>query len=120
MKKYRRRTLVVFLLLPLVLTQAKPKPEFSLVMFWPNANKPTLKLTFGKFQQIGEYAGQKSFSSQVTLDNVSAKAIPRASFTIYLLGNDTARIGVGVLHAISLPSAQGWRLSLQFRSVCIA
>jgi len=88
-------------------------------MFWPNANKPTLKLTFGKFQQIGEYAGQKSFASQVTVENVSGKAIPRASFTIYLLGNDNVRIGDGVLHVSDLAPGQGSRVAFQFNSVGI-
>ena len=88
-------------------------------MLWPNADKPTLKLTFGKFQQIGRYAGQNSFVSDVTLENMSGKAIPRASFTVYLLDKNKVRIGDGVLRVSDLGPGQQEKLAFQFNSVGI-
>ncbi len=78
------RLLLIFALLAGT-TFAKNKSDVVMVLLWPNANKPTLKLSFGKFQQEGMYAGQFSFVSDVLIENVSTKAIPRASFTIQLL-----------------------------------
>jgi len=119
MKKYPRTKLLVFLLLILGVAHAKPKPEPSVVMFWPNADKPILKLTFGRFEQVGEYAGQKSFVSLVTLENISGKAIPKASFTIYLLDKDKVRIGDSILRVSDLAPGQGSKVAFQFNSVGI-
>jgi hypothetical protein len=38
------------------------KKQQELVMTWPTDN-PTLKLTFGSFQEMGSYGGKISFGS---------------------------------------------------------
>jgi hypothetical protein len=119
MKKYRVLSLSVVVALNLAVTYAKPKPEPSLVMFWPTADKPTLKLTFARFEQTGAYAGQMSLVSQVTVENLTDKAIPRASFTVYLLDKDKVRVGEGVLRVSDLGPGQSARIAFQFNSVGI-
>src|SRR5207245_4839296 len=84
-------------------------------MLWPNAEKPTLKLTFGKFQQVGAYAGQISLMSQVMVENMSGKPIPRASFTVYLLDKGKVRIGDGVLNVSDLGVGQKAKIAFQVR-----
>ena len=115
MKKY-------FLLILLVSAVTVPtiranRPGPSVVMLWPNAEKPTLKLTFGKFQQVGAYAGQISLMSQVMVENVSGKPIARASFTVYLLDKGKVRIGDGVLNVSDLGVGQQAKIAFQFRSI---
>ncbi len=88
-------------------------------MLWPNADKPILKLTFGTFRQIGAYAGQLSFVSDVTVENMSAKSIPRASFTVYLLDKNKVRIGDGVLRISDLGPGEQAKIAFQFNSVGI-
>jgi len=108
---------LTFLLFLTFSASAKNKPEPTLVMFWPNQQSAALKLTFGKFQEVGVYAGQMSFVSDVTVENLSGKAIPRASFTVYLLDKSSVRVGDGVLHISDLGSGQQVKVAFQFNSV---
>ncbi len=86
-------------------------------MVWPNEQKPTLRLTFERFQQLGGYGGQLSFMSDVTVQNVSDQKIPRASFTVYLFDKNKTRIGDGILQVKDLDPAQGAKIGFQFFSV---
>jgi hypothetical protein len=95
------------------------KQESSIVMLWPTADKPTLKLTFGRFQQIGAYAGQNSFVSDVIVENLSGKAMSHLSFTVYLLDKSKIRIGEGTLRVNELGSAQQVKIAFQFNAVGI-
>jgi len=119
MKKYFLLVLLVFFLVTVSIISAKSKPEPSVVMLWPSAEKLTLKLTFGKFQQVGAYAGQISFFSEVIVENMSGKTIPRASFTVYLVDKGKVRIGDGVLNVSDLGIGQQVKIQFQFRSVGI-
>ncbi len=119
MKKYFLLVLLVFFLVTVSIISAKSKPEPSVVMLWPSAEKLTLKLTFGKFQQVGAYAGQISFFSEVIVENMSGKTIPRASFTVYLVDKGKVRIGDGVLNVSDLGIGQQVKIPFQFRSVGI-
>jgi len=89
----------------------------NLVLLWPAPDKPTLKITFGRFDRIGAYAGQNSFVSPVVVENVSGKPIPRASFTAYLLDDKKIRIGNGILNVSDLGPGQQVKLAFQVFSV---
>jgi PEGA domain len=113
----RVHSYIVAVLLILSSALAKGKPEPSVIMLWPNEQKPTLKFTFGRFQQVGGYAGQRSFVSDVTVENMSGKTIPQASLTVYLLDKNKVRIGDGVLHVSDLGPGQQAKIAFQFNSV---
>jgi hypothetical protein len=98
---------------------ALAKQESALTILWPSADRPTLKLTFGKFRELGTYAGQNSFVADVTVENLSSKTIPRASFTVYLLDKNKVRIGDAVLRISDLDRAQSEKVAFQFNSVGI-
>ena len=98
---------------------AKTKPEPTMVILWPNSQTPTLRLTFGKFAQVGGYAGQISFVSDVLIENLSKKSLTRGSFTVYLLDKNRVRIGDGVLHISDLDPDQQVKIAFQFNSVGI-
>ena len=112
------RTLLILLVLVNALAMAfAKKPDPDLVMFWPNADKPTLKLTFAKFEQIGSYLGQMNLSTTVTVENMTSNPIPRASFTVYLLDKQSVRVGDCVLRVNDLGPHQSAKMSLQVSSV---
>lgn len=105
-------------LLPIGLAKdKKDKSESDLVMVWPDAEKPTLKLTFGKFTQMAAYNGQVSLGTAVLVENVSGKAIPQASFTVYLLDKDRVRIGNGNLNISDLEPGQQVKIPFQVFAV---
>jgi hypothetical protein len=97
----------------------KDKPEPSIVMIWPDQTNPTLKLTFGRFTQLGSYNGQLSLESHVMVENMARKRIPLASFTVYLLDKDKVRIGNGTLNFSDLDPGQQAKLAFQVSSLGI-
>jgi hypothetical protein len=56
----------------LLSTVCLAKKQQELVMMWP-ADSPTLKLTFGSFQDMGSYGGKMSLASQVLVQNLTNK-----------------------------------------------
>jgi hypothetical protein len=75
-------TLAAILVLASAVCLAKDSP----ITLLSAQDKPAIKLTFGKFQQIAVLAGQSTFVCDVVVENLSDKPVPRASFTVY--GND--------------------------------
>ena len=94
------------------------KNEPVIVMTWPG-DKPALKLTFEKFRQMSVYAGQSTFISDVTVQNLTDKQIPRASFTVYLMDKNKVRVGDGLLQVSELEAGQAAKIQFQFNSVGI-
>jgi hypothetical protein len=116
MSKLRQfRALIV---LTVFTTTLLAKNEPPIIMTWP-ADKPAIKLTFDKFRQLGTYAGQSSFVSDVTVENLTDKQIPRASFTVYFLDKNKVRIGEGLLQVSNLEGGQAAKIQFQFNSVGI-
>lgn len=72
----KSRCVLLSLLFVFSLPPVLAKTEPNLVMLWP-PDKPALKLTFEKFRQVGNYAGQSTFVSEVTVQNLTDKKIPR-------------------------------------------
>jgi PEGA domain len=95
---------------------AKNEPAIS--MTWP-ADKPALKLSFDKFRQVSSYAGESMFITDVTVQNLSDKQIPHASFTVYFTDKNKVRIGEGLLQVSDLRVGESAKVQLQFNSVGI-
>lgn len=112
MKKY---VLTLFVFLSAACCFSK---ETSITLEWPQ-DKPVLRLTFEKFHQIGNYLGQNSFLSDVTVVNLTDKLIPRAQFTVYLSDKNNVRIGDSVLQVSEIGPGQTVRVSFQFSAVGI-
>jgi len=109
----RVRLLPVLLILAFTLAFAK-KPD--LIMMWPPEN-PTLKLTFGTFHEVGSYLGKLSLVSDVTVQNLTAKVMPRASFNVSLLDRNNVRLGNGLLIIEDLNPGQSAKVQFQCSSV---
>jgi hypothetical protein len=88
----------------------------DLVLMWPSAGVATLKVTFSKFREVSSYGGQHDFTQDVTVENVSSKSIPFASFTVYLLDKNKVRIADTILQVRDLGPAQQVRVPLQFHT----
>ncbi len=95
--------------------QGKNK-DIDYTMLWPSASAPTLKITFGRFREVSSYSGQHEFTEDVTVENVSSKNIPFASFTVYMLDKEKVRIADTTLEIKDLGPAQQVRVPLQFQA----
>ena len=109
----RATSLLPLLILVSALSFAK-KPD--LVMMWPPEN-PTLKLTFGTFHDMGSYAGKMTLVSDVAVQNLTAKVMPRASFNVSLLDRNNVRLGSGLLIIEDLNPGQSAKVQFQCTSV---
>jgi len=92
--------------------------DAPLTLQWPQ-DKPAIKLTFGKFQQISRLAGQNTYVCDVLVENLTDKPVSRATFTIYGNDKNNVRIGDGQLFVNDLNPQQQAKVRLQFNSVGI-
>lgn len=105
-----------------ILFYAKDKKDdksAAMVVLWPDQNSPTLRLTFGKFNQLATYNGQLSLGSNVLIENMSGKRIQQASLTVYMTDKDGVRVGSGELSVSDLEAGQQARVAFQVMSVGI-
>jgi PEGA domain len=110
----RLYALVLTVLFFALTAMAKSEPPIEIL--WPS-EKPALKLTFDKFRGQGSYSGQNSYLSDVRIENLTGKQIPRVSFTVYFLDKNKVRIGEGTLQVADLEAGQAARMQFQFYSV---
>jgi hypothetical protein len=97
------------------LTLAKTEP--SITILWPSDDKPALKLTFGRFQQLYALGNQKTFVSDVVVQNMTDKPVPHVSFTVYLMDKAQVRIGDGALQVSDINPGQQVKLSFQVTAI---
>lgn len=88
MKKY----LALFAAIVTLVSGVCLAKESNITLLWP-PDKPAIKLTFGKFQQIAVLAGQSTFVCDVVVENLTDKPVPHAVFTVY--GNDKSNVRIG-------------------------
>jgi hypothetical protein len=109
-----RACLLIAVLLLAILSFGK-KPD--LVMIWPSQNNPSLKLIFGTFRELASYGGKISLTSDVLVQNLTNKLMPRASLTVSLLDKSNVRIGSGLLVVDDLNPGQSAKIQFQCFSV---
>ena len=115
-KRHRLAATALLLVLSFIASAQGKNKDVDYTMLWPNANSPTLKIAFGKFREVSSYNGQHEFTEDVTVENVSPKNIPFASFTVYMLDKDKVRIADTILEIKDLGPAQQVRVPLQFHT----
>ncbi len=84
--------LTAFLLI-LSIGFAAAQASSPITVLWPSTDKPSLKLTFGPFQQSAIENGQGIFVSDLTAQNVSDQGVPRSVFTLFISDKNGVRIG---------------------------
>jgi hypothetical protein len=72
---------------------SKDQNAVAIVMFWPGQDKAILKLTFSRFRSLASYGGKATLQSDVIVQNLSSKAIPKGSLTVSLLDKNRAEVG---------------------------
>ena len=102
-----------------VLTQFATAKDNELVMMWPSTGVATLKATFGRFRELPSYGGGHDYAEDVTVENVSSKNIPFASFTVYLLDKNKVRIADTILQIKDLGPGQQVKEPLHFHATGI-
>jgi hypothetical protein len=111
-----RRTATLLAAILILASAVCPAKDVSITLLWPQ-DKPAIKLTFGKFQQISALAGQNTYVCDVIVENLTAKPLPRASFTVYGNDRNSVRIGEGLLLVSDLNPQQQAKVRFQFTSV---
>jgi hypothetical protein len=96
---------------------SKDQSDSGMVMFWPNQDNAVLKLTFSRFQNMATYGGQMTLLSNVVVQNLSTKLIPKASLSVALLDKDRVRIGSGTLTVDDLEVGESAKVQFQCQSV---
>jgi hypothetical protein len=110
-----KKTLAILPLLCLFWTVfALAQSDAPITIVWPNSDKPSLKLTFGTFEQKGIVNGQGIFVSQVTAQNVSEQGMPRSVFTVLISNKDGVRIGSARLQLPEIPPYRTQNAQVQF------
>jgi hypothetical protein len=89
------RFTLTFVLLLSVQALAKDPPPQTIV--WPESGTTIVRFTFGKFKEIGELAGARSYITDTTAQNLWTKPISDASFSLYLYDKNNVRIGEGYI-----------------------
>jgi hypothetical protein len=112
MKFHKVSALVLFV----IITRFATAKDNDIVMMWPSNGTSTLKVAFGRFREISSYGGQHDYAEDVTVENVSSKNIPFASFTIYLLDKNKVRIADTILQIKDLGPGQQVKEPLQFHA----
>ena len=117
MLRATNRTVLLILLFATLAIAKKKEPPQPIVMLWPSQDNATLKLTFNPFRELAAYSGQMTLVSDVVVQNLTAKLMPRASLTVSLLDQNRVRIGNGVLSVDDLNAGESAKILFQCTSV---
>jgi hypothetical protein len=90
--------------------------ENEIVTMWPSTGPAVLKVSFGRFRESSSYNGMHDYTQDVTVENVSPKNIPFASFTVYVLDKNKVRVADSILQIKDLAPGQQVREPLQFHA----
>src|SRR5258708_3947560 len=95
-------TAVFLLSMPTALAKDPPAQTIN----WPESGATIVRFTFGKFKEIGELAGARSYIVDTTAQNLWTKPIPDATFSLYLYDKNKVRIGEGYITLSSVAPGQ--------------
>ena len=99
----RKRIWISFLLLCVVADGLAA----DTVLTWPADGKDAIvRFTVGKLRQVSSTSGQSDYLGEALAENLSAKAIPSASFYLYLIDKSGKRVGEGYLEVSNLGAGQ--------------
>ena len=77
------------------------------VLTWPPDGKDAiLRFTVGRLRQISSTSGQNDLLGEAWAENLTSKAIPSASFYLYLLDKSGKRVGEGYIEVTNLAPGQ--------------
>lgn len=68
------------------------------VVTWPSSEHPFVRLSFSKARETGSAAHERSYSMDVTAENLWGKPIKNASFEVYFFDKANVRISTGNIY----------------------
>jgi len=103
----RNRAILIFAILLATVCMAA-----DTVLVWPKTGEPSLQFKVGKLRQMNSYSGQTDYVADTTVTNLGQKAIPFASFYVYLFDKNHNRIGEGYLELSNVAPGQQAKVAL--------
>lgn len=89
------RLVVAVLFSVLMIHPSVAKDVPAQIVNWPSMGSPVVRVTLGKFKEIGSIAGQHSYVSETSAENLWNKKISHIGFNLYLYDKNKVRIGDG-------------------------
>jgi hypothetical protein len=97
----------IWFLLLLLLWVATGAFGADTVLTWPSDGSPVvLRFTVGKLRQVSSISSQSDLLGEALAESLGTKAIPTASFYLYLLDKNGKRVGEGYLEVTNLAPGQ--------------
>jgi PEGA domain-containing protein len=88
------------------------------VLTWPDSGEAAmLRFTLGKLRQVNSASGQTDYLGEAVAENLSTKAIPSASFYLYLLNKNGSRVGEGYLEVTNLAAGEKTRIPVSVHAM---
>jgi hypothetical protein len=97
------RALSILFLFPLSLF-AKEQP--SQIITWPETGTSVVRITFGRFKEIGSVGNEHTYIADTTAENLWDKRITAMGFTLHILDKNKVRIGDGYISLDDLAPKQ--------------
>src|SRR3954463_11539200 len=105
-------------ILPILLLCAATSFAADTVLTWPTSGKePVLRFTVGKLRQISSVSRQTDYLGEALAENLGTKAIPSASFYVYLLDKTDKRIGEGYLEVTNLAAGKSAKVPVSVHAM---
>src|SRR5579871_4224253 len=97
----------IWIIAALLLGAAASAFTADTVLTWPASGEGAmLRFTVGKLRQVNAASGQTDYLGEAVAENLTTKAIPSASFYLYLLDKNGNRVGEGYLEVTDLAAGQ--------------
>jgi hypothetical protein len=88
------------------------------VLTWPkDGNDKLVRFTVGKLRQVSSVSGQSDYLGEALAENLSDKAIPSASFYLYVLDKNGKRVGEGYLEVTNLAAGQKAKVPVSVHAI---
>lgn len=87
-----RRAATVFVFLALSMPALAKETPLA-VIDWPMTGTPVVRFTFGKFKTLPGMGSLHGYVMDTTAENLSARVIPSARFSVYLFDKAKVRVG---------------------------
>jgi PEGA domain-containing protein len=76
------------------------------VVVWPQSGPPVLRFSMSKFRETANRDHQRSYTSDMSAENMWSKTIPQATFYLYVFDKDKVRIGQSFISLTDLAPGQ--------------
>jgi len=102
----------VILWVTLVAAVVFAKDQPAQIITWPDSGTPVLRFTLGKFKEAGSFGNRRTYLIDTVAENLSAKLIPSATFSLYMFDKAKVRIGEGWIHLNDVGPGQAVKFQL--------